>query len=213
MKSIFYIALLLAALPVAADAQAYKPLTKEEAAPAMERITAVSEAIETLECSFSEEKKMTMLAQSSVSKGVMYYIRPDRIRWEYVEPVPYLFVVNGAETTVKANGRIERGNAPSVMVFREVGKLILGSVSGKKIVDETRFDAAYEASEANFRIVMTPKEKRMKQMMARIVFTFSLKDNYIRTIEMSNAAGDLTTITFVDKKVNKPVDEAVFKLQ
>ena len=98
-------------------------------------------------------------------------------------------------------------------VFREIGNIIIGCVSGRKIVDESKFTAVYLSDGAHFRIVMAPKDKRMRHFIGEIVFTFSTSDYNILSIDMKNGGGDLTTITFSDKKINKPIDSAVFKLQ
>ena len=197
--------------PLLAAAQ-MREISGDELASVMHKVMQAAGGIESFRAKFTEEKDFSVLTQKHRSEGEMYYLKPGKIRWEYLTPSHYLFIVNDTETIVMNGDRIERGNSGSAMIFRQIGNLILSSISGRKIVDESKFDAKYDADETFFRVAMTPKERRIRQMMSEIIFIFSMNDNYISSVEIKNTSGDLTTIRFIEKEINVPVEAEKFVL-
>lgn len=197
---------------ISAGAQDFSPVGGDKLQKIMSKIVSVSSSINTLGSDFKEVKDIAILSDKQISTGKMYYSRPSKIRWEYVSPNPYLFIVNDGQTVVKNGSKIERGNTGAAMVFKQIGKMILGCISGNKIVDEKQFSALYYTNGKIFKIVMTPRDRRMKQMMSSITFSFSTADYYIISIEMLGSTGDSTVITLNNKDINSKLNNSVFVL-
>lgn len=172
-------------------------------------ITRVSGQIETLECRFLQKKTISVLAETAEAEGKMYYQKADRMRWEYVKPEAYYFVMNGSKSAMKKNGDTDRGG--SARIFGEIAKMIMASISGRKLVDEEKFIPAYAGNKEIFRISLQPKNRRMLQMISLLVMEFDMKEHAIRSVEMRQGE-DVTRIEFKDKKVNEKLAEGLFDL-
>lgn len=175
----------------------------------LEEITKVSGQIGTLECRFLQQKTISVLAETAEAEGKMYYQKPDRMRWEYVKPDAFYFVIDGNKSVMKKNGETDRGGG--ARIFGEIAKMILASISGRQLVDEERFIPSYSGNQEIFRISLLPKNRRMLQMISLLVMEFDIKEYAIRSVEMRQGE-DVTKIEFKDKKVNGKLDERLFGL-
>ncbi len=193
--------------PVAA--QEFVPVDPEHQQQLLEEIARVSAGIETLECSFVQRKTMAVLAETAEAAGKMYYRKADRMRWEYLQPEAYYFVINAGKSLMKKGEVIDRGG--SARIFGEISKMILTCISGQQLVDEQKFTPAYTQAGDIFKITLVPKNRRMLQMMSALVMEFDMREHAIRAVEMWQGE-DVTRIEFKDKQVNGRLDEALFRV-
>ena len=59
-----------------------------------QKINQAASGIKTMQCDFVQTKHLKMLNDKLVSKGKMYYQKSDKLRWEYVSPYAYTFILN-----------------------------------------------------------------------------------------------------------------------
>lgn len=189
--------------------QEFAEIKEETLRQMLEEITKVSGQIETLECRFLQQKTISVLAETAEAEGKMYYQKPDQMRWEYVKPDTFYFVIDGNKSVMKKNGETDRGG--SARIFGEIAKMILATISGRQLVDEERFIPSYSGNQEIFRISLLPKNRRMLQMISLLVMEFDIKEYAIRSVEMRQGE-DVTRIEFKDKKVNGKLDERLFGL-
>ena len=77
-------------------------LTAEQQKQIVEKIDKASSAMKTMQCDFTQTKRMKMLSKDMQSKGVMYFKRPDKLRWQYTSPYDYTFIMNGDKVQIKS---------------------------------------------------------------------------------------------------------------
>src|SRR5574344_598067 len=83
-------------------AQALKPLSPARKQEMINKICQVSGAMKTLQCDFTQVKQLPMLNDKMVSKGKMYYKQSSLLRWEYISPYKYIFIMNGTNVYIKS---------------------------------------------------------------------------------------------------------------
>ena len=88
--------------------------------------------------------------------------------------------------------------------------MVLGSISGKNVVDDKNFHNSYEISRNIFRITMVPKSAGMRRVISSIVMDFDIQSNFIHEIEMVSKNAT-TTLSFSGKKVNCHIPDTQFK--
>lgn len=59
----------------------------------IKEISRSAATIKTMQCDFVQTKRMKMLGSELVSKGKMSCSQPDKLRWEYLSPYTYTFVL------------------------------------------------------------------------------------------------------------------------
>ena len=167
----------------------------------MAKLTQAAASMKSMQCNFTQNKTMSMLAEPTVSKGRMCYVSPDKMKWEYTDPYPFAIKVNGDKMTKVADGKEEILDTKNRM-YQGMMKIIMSSATGKNLFDKSTFDVTI-SSDGNFwRADMKPKKSDMKRMFSTMIFYFEKKRDIINKVVLTEANGDNTTIQFTDIILN-----------
>ena len=172
----------------------------------MDMLTQTAASMQCMQCRFTQQKNMAMLAEPTVSEGFMSYNMPDKMRWEYTAPYAFALVVDGEKITKIADGTEEVLDAKSGRMYQGIVSIIMSSATGKKLFDKTTFDVAITDDGEFWKAEMKPKKRDMKRMFSMLTFYFSKNNNVINKVEMTEASGDVTLIQFYDMKINELCD-------
>ena len=181
-------------------------LSEKQSQEVMNQLSQAAASMQSMQCRFVQEKTSSMLAEPSVSEGVMYFVAPDKMRWEYVKPYAFALVVNGDRIVKVTDGKAEVLEGNSSRMYQGIVNIIMGSASGKKMCDATVFDD----DNAHWKAEMTPKRRDMKRMFSQLVFRFDKKTNGINHVEFIGSNNDVTSIRFEEMKMNEKVDDKLF---
>lgn len=177
--------------------------TQEEV---MQTLTDAAAAMQCMNCRFTQQKTMAMLAEPTVSEGLMSYNAPNKMRWEYTSPYAFALVVNGDKITKITDGNEEILDAKSGRMYQGIVSIIMSSANGKKLFDKSMFDVDIQDDGVFWKAEMQPKKHNMKRMFTMLTFYFGKDDNIIKKVEMTEASGDVTTIQFYNMKINELCD-------
>ena len=172
----------------------------------MEMLTQQAASMQCMNCRFTQQKTMAMLAEPTVSEGLMNYNSPDKMRWEYTSPYSFALLVDGEKITKITDGNEEVLDAKSGRMYQGIVSIIMSSATGQKLFDKSMFDVAITDDGEFWKAEMKPKKHNMKRMFSMLTFYFAKSTNIINKVEMTEASGDLTTIQFYDMKINELCD-------
>lgn len=201
------ILLLLGGLFVISAAAAQPDMPQTQIVAEINRAAAEMRA---LECDFVQTKHISLMNEKMVSTGRMYYRQSDRLRWEYLSPYAYIFILNGSNVTLKSEKRTDVIDIESNRIFSEIARIMMNSVTGRSLTDTSDFKAAITASGDEWIAELTPQKKELKQMFRTVVLHFDRKSEVVREIELIERSGDKTVIELKNIKKNQTVDEKVF---
>lgn len=177
--------------------------TQEEV---MQTLTQAAASMQCMNCHFTQQKTMAMLAEPTVAEGLMSYNSPDKMRWEYTSPYAFALVVDGEKITKITGGNEEILDAKSGRMYQGIVNIIMSSATGQKLFDKSMFNVDIQDVGDFWKADMQPKKHNMKRMFAMLTFYFGKDDNIIKKVEMTEAGGDVTTIQFYDMKINELCD-------
>ena len=169
-------------------------------------LTQAAASMQCMNCRFTQQKTMAMLAEPTVAEGLMSYISPDKMRWEYTSPYSFALVVNGDKITKISDGNEEVLDAKNGRMYQGIVSIIMSSATGKKLFDKSMFDVEITDDGAFWKAEMQPKKHNMKRMFAMLTFYFEKASNIISKVEMTEAGCDVTLIQFYDMKINELCD-------
>ena len=169
----------------------------------METLTQAAASMQCMNCHFTQQKKMAMLTEPTISEGLMTYNSPDKMRWEYTSPYSFALLVNGEKITKITDGNEEVLDAKSGRMYQGIVSIIMSSANGKKLFDKSMFNVDIQDVGEFWKAEMQPKKHNMKRMFTMLTFYFGKDDNIINKVEMTEASGDVTTIQFYDIKINE----------
>lgn len=195
-----------------AFSQALIPATEVQKKDILAKISKEQVNANSLECKFVQKKKLSVLAETVASEGVMYFKKDNNLRWQYNKPYRYLFILSGGKVLIKNESRTDKFDTNSNKMFREISEIMIGGVKGNTLVDNRKFDARFLVGASTVVVKLTPKNKELKQLMKYINLTFSKSDWLVKSIEMLEQGGDNTVITFTEKNVNKKISDDIFRI-
>ena len=208
MKKVLLL-IVLAVMGVSIYAQTQ--LSDTQSHEVMNKLSQTAASMQTMQCRFVQEKTSSMLAEPSVSEGLMYFVAPDRLRWEYTTPYPFAIVVNGERIMKVTDGKAEVLEGNSSRMYQGMVGLIMGSASGKKLFDTSTFDVVLYDDDVFWKAEMTPKRRDMRRMFSQLVFRFDKNTNGIDCVEFVGSNGDVTSIRFEEMKLNEIINEDKFQ--
>lgn len=191
----------------------FRTMTEKEKTVFITEMQAASKTTNSLQCNFIQKKEMSMLADASVSKGMMYFKALDAIRWEYTSPQAFAFIMNQGQSVVKNNKGTTVMDAQSSKMIKSMTEMILGMINGKGLIDNKNFSAEYYVNQTQTQIKLIPKNARIKMMFSSINVIVDKKTYLAQQIEMKEPGGDVTTITLSNIKRNTVISDEKFTVK
>lgn len=179
----------------------------------IEQISAASAKITTLECDFVQTKHLKILDNRLVSRGKMYYSQPDKLRWEYVTPYSYIFIMNQNQILLKNSTRADVIDVNQNKIFKDVSRLMMNSIMGDMLKDNTTFEISMASTKGGYTATLIPIKREMKQMWTKLVLLFDAESLGVKRMEMHEKSGDCTIIELENVKINRAINSTLFNLQ
>jgi outer membrane lipoprotein-sorting protein len=191
----------------------YKPATENQQKEMTQKITESSQQLKTLRCDFVQKKNISILSDEMISEGRMSFKQKDKLRWEYTKPYQYEFVLNGDKVMIHSGTTKNVIEVSSSKVFREISKIIVSGINGSGIFDHSKFTTKFLVGVKDNMVILTPKQKEIKQMFNEIRLCFNTSDYTVNSVEIEELNGDKTLILMKNKQINKELDDEIFVIR
>ena len=136
---------------------------------------------ETLEAPWQQIKHSPLLKEDLKSSGVVYLQQPDKIRWEVLEPVNRVTVMNGSAP----RGRF-------------------------RLPTEKDFRATVLEGE-DYTVDLEPVRRDLQALFAQVTLTVDKKSLLIKSALLRGTDGGWTLIQFGERKMNEPLGGTLFE--
>ena len=161
--------------------------------------------MKSIQCDFTQVRQAAMLKEKMTSKGKMSFSGKN-LKWEYTEPNKFALVVkeeNGQQQVyIQQDGKTKKADGQSGQLFKGIAQIVMGSVTGRALSDNGDFTVEMFTQGDQWVAKLTPKQAKLKKMFSSIHLYFNEKHNAVTKVEMKEANGDTTTITFTNVKLS-----------
>ena len=209
MKSLRIIFVGIALLFAASSASGadFKPLTETQTAEAIKKIDASCAGIKSLKADFKQVKDIAILQDKMVSTGKMYFA-DGMLRWEYVSPYTYLFILNKEKVLLQSSQTTNKMDVNSNRLFKSIARIIMNSITGQGLAGGGDFKVRMFLDGDCYVAELEPLKKEMKQMFKTVRLHFG-KDLKVNEVDLVDNSGE-TVITILNAEYNNTVDAKVF---
>jgi len=187
------------------SAQTLKKATPEQAKKMVETVNKAAATVKGIQCDFTQVRQSAMLKEKMTSKGKMSFSGKN-LKWEYTEPNKFALTVkeeNGQQQVyIQQDGKTKKADAQSGQLFKGIAQIVTGSVTGTVLSDNGDFTVEMYTQGDQWVAKLTPKQAKLKKMFSSIFLYFNDKHNAVTKVEMKEANGDTTTITFTNMKLS-----------
>lgn len=197
-------------IPAMAQQSGFKPVA--DAAAFKQQFAKASQATQSIQCDFVQEKNLSMLSDKIVSKGKFWFRKENKVRMEYMQPSYYLLVMNGKDIKTKDGQKENRVSTKGNKLFEQINKITVDCVQGN-VVNNADFNTRILENGQAYLLEMTPVNKSLAQYFKSIHLLVDKKDYSVSKIQMYEAGGDDTSISFLHKQLNVNIPDAVFAVK
>lgn len=185
-------------------------LTAEQKKQMIEKIDKTASAMTGMQCEFTQTKSMKLLSKEMQSKGIMYFKRPNKLRWQYTSPYDYTFILNGDKVQIKSSKSTKNIDVQGNKMFRQITNIILNSVTGGSLKSSSDFNVEVYKKDNSYFAKLFPKKKELKQLYQVIEIYFDPALTMVNSVRMVEKTGDETRVNLINTKLNVAVDEKMF---
>lgn len=169
----------------------------------------------TLSTEFTQEKEMAMFKEKLVLKGRIYLQKPNKIAWHVDSPLRYSVLIT--DTIIRQwdedTNQVQEVSLTKNPIFQNVLNQLTIWFSGEYgsllAVNNARL-----ISNTPLVIEFTPRETNMaKKVIKSITITFREDQKYLQALRILELSGDVTTIHFINTRLNVPLDNKSFEVK
>jgi len=167
-----------------------------------------SDKVNSIHADFREIRYVSYLKEPQKSSGRFVYEKQDKMRWEQNVPAKYVILIDGSTLRVSEEGKeknIKTAGSMAGMIREMLLMLVNGDYQTSKGFEKELFQNATE-----YRMVLKPLEKRLKQRYDRLEMQFSRSSLGLKQLTFYEKGGDRQVMTFLNEKINAPVDSRLF---
>ena len=174
-----------------------------------DQIKKTANTITSVQAEFTQKKHLEILARPMVSKGKFYFRAPRSLRWEYTSPLRSVLLMHGGTVTryVKNDEQIIKDSSARLQSMQVIIQEIALWMKGT-------FDAnpAFKPSLMPGRkIVLTPRDKAMADIIQRIDLQLSATPGVIQSVVIYESRTSYTVLDFTRVTLNAAVPDSLFK--
>lgn len=165
--------------------------------------------ITSIKTEFVQEKHLPILKKPLVSKGLLYFKKPDSLRWEYISPVSSVLLSH--EGTLKRYIKSGDDYTEDMSANLQVMRVILDEIShwlSGKFFENPDFETHLYPEE---RIELVAANKELARMIKRIELLPGEKPGVIKTVRIFESKDSYTVIRFKNLELNSNIDDSVFE--
>ena len=185
-------------------------LTAEQQKQIIEKIDQTASAMKGMQCDFVQTKRMKLLSKEIQSKGIMYFKRPNKLRWQYIAPYDYTFILNDDKVQIKSSKSTKNIDVQGNKMFRQITNIILNSVTGGSLKSSSDFNVEVYKKDNTYFAKLFPKKKELKQLYQVIEIYFDSALTMVNSVRMVEKTGDETRVNLINTKLNIAVDDKIF---
>jgi len=160
---------------------------------------------------FEQLKHLSFLEEDVKSRGVFYFMKENRLRWEYSEPFFYLILFSNDTVLIQDENKTNIYDAASGRMFREINEIMLSMVNGT-ILESDKFEFDYFENTSSYKLELSPLEENMKEFLSKIRLFINKEDLSVDELYMIERSDDFTHIRFINKRLNEEIPEHTFDL-
>jgi outer membrane lipoprotein-sorting protein len=184
------------------------PATESEV---LSRISLSVKKVHTMSSAFEQERRTAMLKDAMISRGLFFFVKPDKIRWETVDPSPAGFSVNGQEAkrwlgASEPPEKITLSDAPFLQVLIQQ---IIAWTSADFASLKDRYDLKV-IGEDPVTLGLVPLLSGERDYVSQVTLVFSSDLMYVTSVRIQEKKGDEIVIRFFNAVINEPIRDEKF---
>lgn len=205
-----YLFLFLMFFSLTGFAQSRTKIKAEELDKITQFLSLATQDIASIQADFVQEKAISFMEDKLKAEGKFWFSSPDKIRWQYLKPYPYLIIMNNGKMSVTDESDSYSMDMRSNQIFQQMNALITASIQGQLLTNKLDYRKEFFIEKEFYVVCFYPNNQQMKDYLSAIELYFSKENGKVNALKMLEAAGDYTLIRFFNRIENRKLDASLF---
>lgn len=182
-----------------------RPPAVESACDQAPGLLAAFQSVRTLRARFEDRKEMDLLDEPLVSRGRLYYQRPDRLHMVTESPARQSVTLVGATVRIAQAdlGRTQSADLSGSEIAKAVVSSVLYALGGRVDALLPLYRCQAAALDGGWRLTLVPRQASLARVVDRLVVRVG-RDGSLREVEVDESNGDRSVMTILDPVTNAP---------
>ncbi len=169
-----------------------------------------NENVTSIECSFTQTREMSVLANVVKKDGDFYFHRPANMLIAFKDG-DYI-KMNEAWFEIKTGGNVSTTKISSNPMLRNLSSILSACIVGDFGQMTKGFAINPEETSTEWILTMSPQRGKAASKLSNIVLHFDKIDMSLNVLRMEEKSGDYTMYEFRDKKFNTNINRNLFQI-
>jgi outer membrane lipoprotein-sorting protein len=165
--------------------------------------------IHTIHCDFIQIKRMHYLDSDLKSSGKFWYNKPDKMRWEYIQPYEYIIILNQEKISLISNNTSNQYDVKNNNMFNQMNELIVDAVSGN-IFDNSGYTTNTYESKDLYMVKLQPESPDITKIIQNMELYFDKNSYTLNKLKIIEPNSDYSLIYFSNQILNEVIPENIF---
>ena len=187
-------------------AQDYKLISNS--AECKTKLETKARTTKTISADFKETVYSSMFNSPKSGSGIFKYKKEGKIRWEKISPKSDIILINGGSIRMKQDGK-EISNASNNLIAKKMQSLMV-KLMNHEFLKEKEFSVSYFESNSNYKLILIPKNARIKKYISFIELIFDQSTLGLNQISMNESDDDYVVYKFSSVTFNSIISDTFF---
>lgn len=165
--------------------------------------------LNTIKSDFVQEKHLSFMEDSIVSKGILRYKKEKKLRLEYTVPFKYLMVLNNDKIHIKEGNKTTKFDTRSNKLFKQINDMLMNTMNGNVLNSKDYLIAYYENND-DYMLELIPQDKSVLELIQKLRIYIDKKKINVHKVRIIEKSGDYTLMTFLNIQQNTEVKDEEF---
>lgn len=174
----------------------------------LEKIRENASHVQSFSCNFTQERHLSLFPEPVIFQGNLKLVRPDRLRWAFVHPIPSVLIFNGKKgIRCSDNQQPVHFDLATDPIMRVVAEQLWGWLNND--YDELQKQYTIEPlGESSLTII--PSDQSTAEFIGSVIITFDPDNSHPQKVVITEPGGDSTRIEFTDYRFNTLIPQSTF---
>jgi outer membrane lipoprotein-sorting protein len=174
----------------------------------LQKVEKRTASINSFSCNFTQVKHLAIFPRPVKFSGRLSLVRPDKLRWQFLQPLPSVIVLNGNQgLKCEGEGPVRKFSLDRDPVMRLVAEQLWAWTSGSYRELRDDFDFSLLPGPV---LVFSPVRKDTASFISKIKVAFDPDFLQPLEVEISEPGDDRTVIYFSDYQRNLDLNDELF---
>ena len=141
-----------------------------------QRLAVENRQFATIECDFVQYKYLVIMDEPLVSSGKFYFRQDDKVRLDYVQPSPYLIVLNGQKVKIATGGKNNVYDVSSYQMVTVMKTMLSSCLLGDFSGAGRDYRMSVSEDGTVYHVEIEPLNRNIRRYLQKVEITFDKKD-------------------------------------